>query len=124
MKRLALGLAVLAAVATRATAQTGTAEVLREAHEFYEQLDIERALPLLREVLSPSWPFEVTAQQRIDAYTYLGACLTLAGKRDSAVLYFRAAVEREPFTDLDPRLFTPAQLELSAKAPCTSTTVS
>ena len=116
MKRLALGLAVLAGVAARATAQTSTAEVLRAAHDFYEQLDIERALPLLREVVSPSWPFEVTAQQRVDAYTYLGACLTLAGKRDSAVLYFRAAVEREPFTDLDPRLFTPAQLELFHRA--------
>ena len=82
----------------------------------YERLEIERAVPLLRQVVSPGWPFEVTAEQRVGAYTYLGACLSLVGKRDSAVLYFRAAVEREPFTDLDPRLFTPAQLDLFHRA--------
>ena len=116
MKRLALGLAVLAGLAAQARAQNSTAEVLREAHDSYERLDIERALPLLRQVVSPGWPFEVTAEQRVGAYTYLGACLTLVGKKDSAVLYFRAAVEREPFTDLDPRLFTPAQLDLFHRA--------
>src|SRR5206468_7224581 len=45
-----------------------------------------------------------------------GACLALVGKRDSAVLYFRAAIERDPFADLDPERFTPAQLGLFAQA--------
>ena len=91
-------------------AQGSTAELLGQAHQFYERLEVERALPLLRQIVSPNWPFEVTPDQRVDAYKYLGACLALAGKRDSAVLYFRAAIERDPFTDLDPSLFTPAQL--------------
>jgi len=111
-----LRLALLASFATSAAAQGSTAEVLTQAHDFYERLDIERALPLLRQVVSPGWPFEVTAEQRVEAFTYLGACLALVGRRDSAVVYFRAALEREPFTDLDPRLFTPAQLELFSRA--------
>src|SRR5207237_515973 len=66
--------------------------------------------------VSPNWPFEVTREQRVEAYKYLGACLTLAGKRDSAVLFFRAAIERDPFTELDPNLFTPAQLATFGEA--------
>ena len=97
-------------------AQGGTAELLGQAHEFYERLEVERALPLLRQIVSPNWPFEVTREQRVEAYKYLGACLTLAGKRDSAVLYFRAAIERDPFTELDPNLFTPAQLATFGEA--------
>jgi len=97
-------------------AQGGTAELLGQAHEFYERLEVERALPLLRQIVSPSWPFEVTREQRVEAYKYLGACLTLAGKRDSAVLFFRAAIERDPFTELDPNQFTPAQLATFGEA--------
>src|SRR5207247_7650948 len=76
----------------------------------------ERALPLLRQIVSPNWPFEVTAAQRVDAYKYLGACLALVGKRDSATRYFRAAIERDPFADLDAAVFTPAQLRLFGEA--------
>src|SRR5947199_9556782 len=94
----------------RLGAQGSTQDLLQQASEFYERLDVERALPLLRQIVSPNWPFEVTREQRVEAYKYLGACLTLAGKRDSAVLFFRAAIERDPFTELDPNLFTPPQL--------------
>ena len=97
-------------------AQGSTEELLGQAHQFYERLEVERALPLLRQIVSPNWPFEVTREQRVEAYKYLGACLTLAGKRDSAVLYFRAAIERDPFTELDPNLFTPAQLATFGEA--------
>jgi len=116
MKRLAFGLMLLASIAARASGQGSTAEVLAQAHDFYEQLEVERALPLLRQVVSPSWPFEVTADQRVEAYTYLGACLAFLGKSDSAVVYFRAALERDPFTDPDPGQFTPAQRELFGRA--------
>ena len=116
MKRLLVAVALAAGFVPTLAAQRGTAELLRQAHEFYEQLEVERALPLLREVVSPAWPFPVAPEQRVDAYKYLGACLALAGKRDSAVLYFRAAVERDPFTELDPGVFTPAQLATFAEA--------
>ena len=116
MRRQALGLVLAALIAGPAAAQNSTAELLQQAHQFYEQVDIERALRLLRQVVSPSWPFEVTAEQRVDAYKYLGAALALRGQPDSAVLFFRAALERDAFTDLDPATFTPAQLGLFAQA--------
>ena len=90
-------------------AQAGTAELLQQARQLYERLEIERALPILRQVVSPGWPLEVTNAQRVEAYKYLGAALVLRSKPDSAVLYFRAALERDAFADLDPAQFTPAQ---------------
>ncbi len=87
-----------------------TAQLLQQAHELYERLDIERAVPLLQRVVSPDWPFSVTRAQRVDAYTYLAASLVLVGAADSAARYFRGALEIDPFTDLDPRRFTPQQL--------------
>lgn len=104
---LGLGLSLLLPAIT--AAQAGTAELLQQARELYERLEIERALPILRQVVSPGWPLEVTNAQRVEAYKYLGAALVLRGKPDSAVLYFRAALERDAFADLDPAQFTPAQ---------------
>ncbi len=116
MRRPAFGLALAALCVSPAAAQNSTAELLQQAHQFYEQVDIERALLLLRQVVSPSWPFEMTPEQRVDAYKYLGAALALRGQGDSAVLYFRAALERDAFTDLDPATFTPAQLGMFSQA--------
>jgi len=97
-------------------AQDSTAAVLRSGRSYYEGLDFERALPLLRQVVSPQWPFEVTTAQRVEAYTYIAASLVLVGQRDSAVSYFAAALARDPFTDLDPLEFTPAQVAAFAAA--------
>lgn len=117
MRRRAVLVVLLAAgIAPAARAQRSTAELLTQAHEFYERVEIERALHLLRQVVAPDWPFDVTPEQRVDAYKYLGASLALVGRRDSALLAFRAAVERDPFTDLDPNLFTPAQLAVFSEA--------
>jgi hypothetical protein len=116
MRRLVLGLALVVAASPAVCAQTETADLLRQAQALYEQLEIERAVPLLRQIVSPSWPHEITTEQRVQAYTYLGASLALTGVRDSALLYFRAAIERDPFTDLDAQRFTPAQLGLFQQA--------
>ena len=93
-----------------------TAQLLQQAHALYERLDLERAVPLLERVLSPGWSFGMTKAQRVDAYTYLAASLALVGSTDSAARYFRAALERDPFTDLDPRRFTPGQLAVFRNA--------
>jgi hypothetical protein len=116
VRRLVLGLALVITASPAVRAQTETADLLRQAQALYEQLEIERALPLLRQVVSPSWPHEITTEQRVQANTYLGASLALTGVRDSALLYFRAAIERDPFTDLDPQRFTPVQLGLFHQA--------
>jgi len=108
----ALGLAAPAA----AMAQDTTAAMLQRARSYYEGLDLERALPLLRQLVSPQWSFGVTTAQRVEAYTYLAAALVLVGERDSAVTYFAAALARDPFTDLDPLEFTPAQTAAFAAA--------
>jgi hypothetical protein len=107
---------LLAVLAAPAAAQTRTEQLLARAEELYDQLDIERALPILRQVVSPASPFEVTAGQRVHAYVLLGASLVLAQMPDSGVLYFRAAVERDPFIDLDPARFTRAQLAAFGEA--------
>lgn len=115
MSRWAL-LSALALLPVPAVAQDSTAAVLERARQEYERLDIERALPLLRQVLSPQWPHPVTPAQRVEAYVYVGAALVLVGQRDSAVFYFGAALARDAFTDLDPRQFTPAQTAAFAAA--------
>ena len=89
-----------------AIAQSSTAESLSRAAKLYEDLQVERALVLLRQVISPGSPFQVSREQRVQAYVYLGASLAILGRRDSSVAYFRAALERDPFTDLDPSRFT------------------
>ncbi len=116
MRGLVLGLTLVVAASPALRAQTETADLLRQAQELYERVEIERAVPLLRQIVSPSWPHEITKEQRVEAYIYLGASLALIGVQDSALLYFRGAIERDPFTDLDPQRFTPAQLTLFQQA--------
>jgi len=72
--------------------QTSSEQQLQSARELYDQLQIEQAMPLLRQLLSPAWPFELTAAQRVEAYKYVGAVFVLIGKADSATLFFRAAL--------------------------------
>jgi tetratricopeptide (TPR) repeat protein len=110
MRPAILAVAVLTAVAATARAQDSTARVLQQARALYERIELERALPLYRSVLSPSWGFEVTQAQRVEASLYLGAALVLLDERDSALAHFRTALERDPFADLDPARFTPSQL--------------
>lgn len=118
------GLLPLAAVAAllavaapgRVAAQASTAATLDEAIGLYQDLQVERALAMLRQIVSPSSPFEVSRAQRVRAYTYLGASLAILGERDSALVYFRAALERDPFVDLDPTIFTATERDAFAEA--------
>ena len=110
-------LAVLALLGpSSARAQSNTAETLESAVKLYEELQVERALVMLRQVISPNSPFEVSRTQRVEAYKYLGASLAILGMRDSALVYFRAALERDPFVDLDESAFTPTERGVFAEA--------
>lgn len=104
------------AAVTVAPAQDSTTAVMQRARDLYESLELERAVPLFRQVLSSGWAFEVTARQRVDADLYLGAALSLLGNQDSARAHFRAALDRDPFSDLDPSRFTPAQIQIFQEA--------
>lgn len=115
------GLMVVAALALHALpvaarAQGNTDEMLKRAIVLYEDVQLERALVVFRQVVSPSSPFEVSREQRTTAYKYIGAGLALQNMRDSAIVYFRAALERDPFTDLDPRSFLDKEQSAFAEA--------
>lgn len=99
-----------------ARAQANTAELLDQAARYHADLDVERELAILRRVISPNSPFVVTHEQRVLAYKYLGAALVVQGQPDSGILYFRAAIERDPFVDLEPQKFTPAELATFGQA--------
>jgi tetratricopeptide (TPR) repeat protein len=111
VRRIFIAAVFLAVMPVGARAQDSTAVVLQRARDLYEQIELERALPLYRSVVSSGWRFAVSQDQRVEANLYLGAALELLGQRDSALVHFRAALERDPFADLDPARFTPAQLE-------------
>jgi hypothetical protein len=115
MKSLRLALLCMLA-ATPLAAQDNTAEMLQRAIRFYEDVQVERALTLLRQVVSPGSPYEVSREQRVQAYKYLGAALAIQNMRDSAIVYFRAAIERDPFTDLDPQKFSPMEIATFSEA--------
>ena len=102
--------------APRLHAQDNTDEVLRQSVTLYENLEVERALLLLRRIISPSSPFEVSREQRVTAYKYIGAALAILGQSDSSIVYFRAALERDPFLDLDPDRFTRQEQAALAEA--------
>jgi len=119
VRRSAVASALLLALASPLAAQSNTAEMLQRARRLYENIEVEQALVLLRQIISPASPYVVSPEQRVEAYKYLGASLALqpgAAKRDSAVTYFRAAIERDPFVDLDPQSFSPGQLAAFADA--------
>ena len=115
MIRLVWLAALLAAVAP-AAAQTTTAEQLQRAQALYDELELERAARLLRAVISPQWAAPVQPAQRVAALKLLGATLVLVGQADSAVTHFRNALQLDPFTDLEPDEYTPAQVGAFARA--------
>ncbi len=119
LRVLGTALVALLLLAAPARAQSNTAEMLQQAIRLYEDLDIDRSLVILQRIISPSSPFLVTEEQRVTAFKFLGAALALQqgrDKRDSAITFFRASIERDPFTDLDPQTFSPSQVQVFREA--------
>jgi hypothetical protein len=110
VRATALLILILTATTRTVHAQGDAAETLRQAKARYEALDMERAILLLRQLVSAGAAFQMDPRQRAEAYKYLAASLAFEGKADSAVRYFRAAIERDPLVDLDPGVFTPNQI--------------
>ena len=124
MKRFALTFASLGASATLllatpaiARAQgASTKDRLDQAIALYEAFNVEAARPILREIISPGYVQQVTADQRAQAYKYLGASWAVLAERDSAQKYFLGALDFDPFTDLDPTKFAQSELDAFALA--------
>ena len=114
--RIACAFATVLLIPSAAAAQANTAETLAGAVRLYEDLQVERAVVLLRQVVSPNSPYEVSRDQRVQAYKYLGAALAVLGQRDSAIVYLRAAVERDPFMDMDAQSFSAPERAALAQA--------
>lgn len=108
-------LAAAVAFARPSLAQT-TEERLKDAIEKYNAFNIEGARPILLNVVSPNYIFPITTEQKVRAYKYLGASYAVLDRRDSAVVFFSAAIDFDPFTDLDPREFSAAELAAFGEA--------
>lgn len=87
-----------------------TEENLRRAIDMYAQFNIEGARPILLNIISPSYLLSVSTEQKVRAFKYLGASYAVLDKPDSAVSFFMAALDHDPFTDLDPREFSASEL--------------
>lgn len=110
MRRSALLLLALGVLlSTRGVGQT--ADSLAAARQLYNDLSIERAVAMLRAIVSPGWPYPVSTAERVTAFEYLGASFTLLHAPDSARAAFRGAITSDPFSTLDPQRFTPSQLQ-------------
>jgi hypothetical protein len=115
MKRLALATLLLATPAL-ARAQQATETRLLNAIARYEAFDVEGARPVLLQIISPGYLEQVTPEQRATAYKYLGASYAVLAAPDTAITYFRAALDFDPFTDLDPAKFAASELEAFNRA--------
>lgn len=113
--RITVVMISLVALARPGVAQRAPGEVLSRGVILYEELQLERAIVLLRDVTSPS-NTAATMAERVQAMKYLGATFSLLGQRDSAIAYFRRMLERDPFVDLDPAVFTAQERQLFAYA--------
>ena len=93
-------------------AQRSPAETMQRAVILYEELQLERAIVLLRQVISTSAAGQASPEQRTQAHKYLGAAYALLRQRDSALVHFATALDRDPFLDLDARTFTEGERRL------------
>jgi hypothetical protein len=109
MRRLCAAALVLATPSI-AFAQGTTADQIRRAVDMYNNFNIEGARPILQQIISPSYLQRVEPEERVTAYKYLGASFAVLDKADSAAIFFTAALDFDPFTDLDPREFSAAEL--------------
>jgi hypothetical protein len=99
-----------------AAAQEVTQQKLDRAVQLYADLNVEAARPILLEILSPTYQQKFTTEQKVTALKYLGASYAVLDKADSAVTFFLAALDYDPFTDLDPSKFTATELAAFGQA--------
>ena len=116
MTRRLLLFVLLLLPAARLAAQRSSADQLRLAHVLYDQLELEQSARALRLLLSSQWESPVEPSYRVEATKLLGAILVLMGRPDSGAVQFRAALQLDPFADLSPDEYTPAQVGAFVRA--------
>jgi hypothetical protein len=73
---------------------------------------VEAARPIFKQIVSPSYLAPVSPEQKVKALKYLGASYAVLEKLDSAEMFFSAALEFDPFTDLDATKFSGSELNV------------
>lgn len=118
MRRLTLAAVatLLAVPASRVAAQQSTHDQITRAIAMYNAFNIEGARPILLNIISPSYLLQVKPEERVTALKYLGASYAILDKPDSAITFFAAALDFDPFTDLDPREFSASELGAFSEA--------
>lgn len=106
---LAIVLLLLSGAAA-AHAQGTTRDQIERAKALYQAFNVEQARPLLLSIVSSGYLQPVSPAERVEAYKYLGASYALLDNRDSAATFFVAALDFDPFTDLDPQVFSATEI--------------
>jgi len=94
------------AARTAAAQVTPVAQLVSEGEDAYKKSNTELAKNRFASIIASRQ--QVTPAQRITAYKYLGGYWALqssTGARDSAASFFAAAIDLDPFTDLDRDIF-------------------
>jgi hypothetical protein len=115
MKKSAALMLVMLGTALPAGAQIATDIARGEAA--YQASNVELAREIFTSVIASRQ--QVTTEQRVIAYKYLGAYWALqrsAGAADSSKQFFIAALDHDPFTDLDRVIFAADEQAAFARA--------
>ena len=114
MRKTLVAVLIGAFVASKAGAQQAVEADLQRAKDMYAASNIEGARSILTAILTGK--AQVSAEQKVTAYKYLGGYWALQNKPDSASSYFIAALDYDPFATLDPKEFAPDEQAAFARA--------
>src|ERR1044071_9331299 len=105
-----LSVAALLMAAPQPVRAQSTQQLIDSATKLYEGFNVEAARPILLRIISPGYLQQVTSEQKATAFKYLGASYAVLASPDSAKQFFVAALDFDPFTDLDPTKFAASEL--------------
>jgi hypothetical protein len=94
-----------------AGAQNTTRDRIDRAVALFNNFQVEQARTILQDIISPNYLQPVSPQERVEVYKFLGASLALLSHQDTARTFFTAALDFDPFTDLDANQFGPQELQ-------------
>src|SRR4051812_6304888 len=115
MKQSAIALLLaFVAILSASRAQQAVEADLQKAKDMYAASNIEGARSILTSILTGK--AQVSTEQKVTAYKYLGGYWALQNKPDSASSYFIAALDYDPFATLDPKEFAPDEQAAFARA--------
>jgi hypothetical protein len=110
LRALALGALVIGGLRPGVAEAQSTRQLIDSAVTLYDAFNIEAARPILLRIVSPGYLQQVTSADKALAYKYLGASYAVLAAPDSAEAFFKAALDFDAFTSLDPEKFAAAEI--------------